>query len=117
MRCWCLVVTTAAAGHRQAGGGAGANPRDRTPRRLPRFDVHIRAWFGPSPSPFAQIKAVLDVDSTLTSLREPEPEPFAGERLVYHRARWETIRHWLELYDSHPEVALRALSDSLDTFD
>ena len=116
MRCWCLVVTTAAAGHRQAGGGAGANPRDRTPRR-PRFDIHIRAWFGPPPSPFALIKAVLDEDLNLASLREPDPEPFAGEPLVYHRARWETIRHWLELYDSHPAVARRALSDSLDTFD
>lgn len=111
------MVTTAAAGRQRGGGDQGGDRRDRSPRRPQRIDVRVRAWFGIAPSPFAQIKAVLEVDPEVLSLREPDPEPLPGESLPYHRARWETLRNWLDLYDVHPDVARQALADALDTFD
>ena len=119
-RSWVIdypAVITAAAGAR---GGGNPPDRDRTPRgirRAPEFDIVIRPWNGPPPGPFAILREELRADPTLARLREPEPEPDPKVRAEVHQARWDTIRTWIELYDSWPAVARQVLVDSWDTFE
>ena len=111
-----------ASGQHRGGGGPPAERRERTRaparlHRLPRYDIVIRPWNGPEPSPYAVIKAALLVDPELISLREPEPEPAPGENLVYHGVRQESIQRWLDLHDVAPAVALELLSESFAAFE
>ena len=123
-RSWVIdylaVITATARG--SGGRGAPEQPdRERTPRtrtlRVPAFNIVIRPWNGPPPTPSSIIRAELQKDPELHRLREPEPEPEPGLRLDYFWAKWQTIRSWVELYDSSPALARQVLADYEDTFE
>lgn len=69
------------------------------------------------PNPYDAINNALRVDTWLTSLREPDPEPAPSVSNHYHDVYWDVIWTWLELFDRNPRKARILLRKELDTRD